>query len=200
MKDPRSICAAGGIYLANHRENEQNSAGASTARLFVGLELSGGARALLDAARREFAKLACGSLYPPELYHITLCFLGETPRRAIPHLAATLDRIPFAPFELHVDELGSFRDKAILWAGVRRCPELHRLQGAVRDQLEASGFPVEKGAYTPHITLGRKMRLPDELPELEPAAFPIDHITLFESTRKGGQLAYLPLHRSASKL
>ena len=173
-----------------------HAAMAGEARLFVGLELNDAARTALDAVRRELLKTASGSLSTPDLYHLTLCFLGETPRRAIAHLAATLDRVIFEPFELHFDELGSFREKAVLWAGVMPSPELHRLQGSVRDQLEKNGFPVEKGIYTPHITLGRKMRLPDELPDVPSASFAVNTITLFESARQGGRLQYLPIHRS----
>lgn len=166
-------------------------------RLFVGLELPGGVKSALSGVRRPLQCAVSGRLYDESLYHVTLCFLGETPPRALPHLAALMDRVRFTPFALTLSEIGTFRGGAVIWAGIQEpCPELHRLQGELRDRLREGGFPVEEGRYTPHITLGRQVKVVGELPVLPPVRFVVDHMTLFESARPAGSLAYLPLHRS----
>ena len=165
------------------------------ARLFIGIALSEAARAALDSVRRALPRSAGGRLYHPSLYHITLCFLGETPRRAIPHLCACMDRIAFEPFELTLGELGTFGNGAVLWAGLEQpCMELHRLQGALAAKLSENGFTFDKKAFKPHITMGRQMTLHGELPEPTPVTFTVKNMTLYESTRKGGALVYDPIY------
>ena len=167
----------------------------SEARLFIGVALSEAARAALDNVRRALPRSAGGRLYHPSLYHITLCFLGDTPRRAIPHLRACMDRLAFEPFELTLGELGTFGNGAVLWAGLEPpCVELHRLQGALAAKLTENGFAFDKKKFTPHITLGRQMKLRGELPEPSPVAFTVNNIVLYESARKGGALTYDPIH------
>ena len=72
--------------------------------------------------------------------------------------------------------------------------ELHRLQGALAEKLADNGFAFDKKAFTPHITLGRQMKLRGELPEPDPVAFTVKNMVLFESTRKGGALIYDPIY------
>ncbi|NLG24679.1 MAG: RNA 2',3'-cyclic phosphodiesterase [Clostridiales bacterium] len=169
------------------------------ARLFIGLELPGEVLAALAGVRRELQNAVSGRLVDPSLYHITLCFLGQTPRRALPHLAALIDRVAFEPLALRLSQIGAFRGGAVIWAGIEEpCPTLHRLQGALADRLREGGFPVERGRYIPHITLGRQVKVVGELPELPPAAFRVGRVTLFESGRPAGKLAYTPLYRSGT--
>jgi 2'-5' RNA ligase len=166
------------------------------ARLFIGIALSDAARSALETVRRALLRTAGGKLCHPSLYHITLCFLGDTPRRAIPHLCALMDRLAFEPFDLTLGELGAFRNGAVLWAGLESpCVALHRLQGDLAAKLTENGFPIEKAGFTPHITLGRQMtKLPNDLPEPNPVAFTVKNMVLYESKREGGALQYDPIY------
>lgn len=167
------------------------------ARLFVGLELSEAARAAMDAYRRKLASVVSGKLTPSSLYHLTLCFLGRTPREGIRELSGVFDRMDKQPFALALGKLGTFKKGSILWVGIEEpCLALYALQRSLSDALNASGFMVEPGAYVPHITLGRQIRRPDKLPDPPHAEFSVTHVTLFESTRMDGELAYVPLYRS----
>lgn len=168
-----------------------------SARLFIGLELNDEARRSLARAARALAQAAQGRLSGEALYHMTLCFLGDTPRPAIARVSALMDGAG-AAFSLTLSELGSFQGGRVVWAGVREpCEPLYRLQRTLSERLRAAGFPVEAGAFHPHITLGRQMRVSGPLPALDQATFPVDHVTLFESAREDGRLAYRPLYRAS---
>lgn len=170
---------------------------ADTARLFLGLELSDEARGALDSVRRALQESgAIGKFHAPALYHLTLCFLGNTPVASVPIIERLMDQIPAAPFSLALSSLGTFKNGSILWAGVNPCAALTEYQGKLAASLRQAGFPLEEGEYRPHITLGRQMKstVPDiAVPEIN---FPVQQATLFESTRVDGALAYIPLYRS----
>ncbi|MBR3503888.1 MAG: RNA 2',3'-cyclic phosphodiesterase [Clostridia bacterium] len=163
-------------------------------RLFFGLTLS-------DAARRAVARAASavqfdrGRLHPPENYHITLVFLGMTPAEAAPRLLRLGEAAMRKPFELVLaPEMGTFKDGTILWAGVEPSEPLFALQGRLAAMLRENGFPADDAPYRPHITLGRGMRLTAPPPPLEPTAFSVGAVTLFESLRLDGRLVYRPLN------
>jgi 2'-5' RNA ligase len=83
----------------------------------------------------------------------------------------------------------------VLWAGIEPpCVELHRMQGELTAKLAENGFAFDMKRFTPHITLGRQMKLPNELPEPEPVAFTVRNMVLYESSRKSGALIYDPIH------
>ncbi len=171
---------------------------AETARLFLGIELSGEARAALDGVRASYAEQGVqGKFHRPEMYHLTLCFLGSTPKDDIPRICRLMDAVPSAPFTLTLSAPGTFKNGSILWAGVRPCDALTDYQSRLAAALREAGFPLEEAEYRPHITLARQVRsaLPDlSVPEIP---FPVTHATLFESTRIDGVLSYIPLYRSA---
>ena len=171
---------------------------ADTARLFLGLELNDCARnALADVcAELEHQKLR-GKLHAPTLYHLTLCFLGNTPLHRISELQNLMSAIVCTPFSLTLSSLGTFKNGTILWAGVKECAELFEYQSCLAHSLRNAGFPIEEGEYRPHITLGRQVK--SEIPPISvpPVSFNIAHTTLFESTRIDGVLTYVPIYRSA---
>lgn len=168
-----------------------------TARLFIGLELSDEARRALSGVRCALEESGvAGKFHRPELYHLTLCLLGNTLTDSIPHLQRILDSVSAAPFTLTLSSLGSFKNGSILWAGVRESAELRSYQSRLAAALTGAGFPLEEGEYHPHITLARQVKTPfPDLPVPE-IPFRAAHATLFHSTRVDGVLTYLPIYRS----
>jgi len=167
---------------------------ADTARLFLGIELNGAARAALDGVRAAYIERGVqGKFHRPELYHLTLCFLGSTPTADIPRIVHLMDAIPVAPFTLTLSAPGTFKNGSILWAGVEPSDELTDFQKRLARALKDAGFPLEEDEYRPHITLARQVKtaLPDLL--IPAVSFPVTHATLFESTRVDGVLSYIPL-------
>ena len=60
--------------------------------------------------------------------------------------------------------------------------------------LTGMGFDDPEEPYTPHITVGRGMKLLSPAPEVTRAAFPVSRVTLYESLREDDRLVYRPLN------
>ena len=172
-----------------------------TPRLFfavpVGEEARAGARAAIDSLRRCGADVRWAE---PETMHLTLRFLGQTPKKALPGLeralaGATAGR---TAFEVVFDRLGSFNDRGlpkVVWAGVGPgAPELSSLAGALNAALKEEGFPDEDRPFRAHLTLGR-LRSPRggaflrrALAEAAPLSWrcPVERVILYKSELGGG--------------
>ncbi len=123
-----------------------------------------------------------------EKFHITLRFLGETSRAAIPEIvSAVRNRCKdFSPFNLKtagIDALIRRRYPETLTVVFADSEDsLFDLKDAIDSELETVGFEPEKRDFLPHITIGRskkKMKLP-ELPQFE-LEFTADRVCLMES-------------------
>lgn len=167
-----------------------------SARLFLGLELSDEARNALTDVRQRLEECGVqGKLYAAPLYHLTLCFLGNTPRSKIPLISSLMDSLDAEPFSLTLHGTGSFKG-SILWAGVQPSQSLMDYQASLAEALRNAGFPLEEGEYRPHITLGRQVKFPVPSVHVPEVSFQVRHATLFESTRIDNVLTYVPLYRS----
>ena len=95
----------------------------------------------------------------PERWHVTLAFLGEVedPRLLVPALAEVCAGQP--RLDLRLAGSGSFGRGGPVWVGVEgdRCG-LTALAGAVAQACRAAGVDVERRAYHPHLTVGRRGR------------------------------------------
>ena len=73
-------------------------------------------------------------------------------------------------------------------------------QAGLEAALRAAGFPLEDRPYVPHLTLGRKLVLPDGSDPAGPLEKPIAAHSpgprLFHSHREGERLRYTPLDPS----
>ncbi|MFP5390564.1 MAG: RNA 2',3'-cyclic phosphodiesterase [Gammaproteobacteria bacterium] len=126
-----------------------------TARLFLALWPDPAVRAGLIAWRDGFGWPRGATPVHDDKLHLTLHFIGDTPRERIPALREQL-RVPFQPFELG---LGT----ALVWprgiavlepdAIPAELLELHRVLG---ETLNAAGLPPEARPYKPHVTMARR--------------------------------------------
>jgi len=134
-------------------------------RLFVAVHLSPDASASLGAwADKLKPQASFRKWVHPQDYHITVQFLGDTPRERIPELTEGLSAAAaeHAPFTLGVHEAGVFGASVsprILWAGIRGDVDaLAKLQRSVVSRMETYGFVPEDRPYRPHITIARKFQ------------------------------------------
>jgi 2'-5' RNA ligase len=94
-------------------------------------------------------------------FHLTLKFLGQTERAALPGLAEALRDLAAraAPFALEFSGVGAFpneRRPQVIWLGVGAGSEaLTALAGAVEEACAALGWEREEKPYRAHLTLGR---------------------------------------------
>ena len=158
-------------------------------RLFAGLDLPAPQRALLTA----FATNLPGARWvPPENYHLTLRFIGATPRHVADEIDHALAALRQRRFELTLAGLGSFARAGRatqLWVGVERCEPLERLAGKIDTALTRLGLPAERRRFVPHVAIARL----DNVDESTAAGFiarhnlfaappmTVDHFVLFSS-------------------
>lgn len=159
-------------------EEEAEDQALSWWRLFVAVELPKRAVRVLDGMAKSMRAVSYGGVQrrrpsrgrvaydavrwtAPENMHITLKFLGDVHQDDVPILREELDDVAAesASFSLALGANGCFpgeRTPRALWTGLdgdlRRMSSLaSRLEGA----MVRCGFPEERRAFTPHVTVGR---------------------------------------------
>ena len=172
-------------------------------RLFIGIPLPDDIRRSLKTAAEALQKSARGNFSHPENLHITLQFLGEKSPEELEPIRRAMARAAEGKhaFPLSLSAPGRFErgSESIVWYGVdgetAALQQLYRDMGAA---LQAEGVSFDRGAYTPHITLARRVRAERPWPEVfagmaAQGVFRVEGMVLFESTRVDGRLTYVPL-------
>jgi RNA 2',3'-cyclic 3'-phosphodiesterase len=128
------------------------------ARLFVALDLPEEAREALTA----WQAAECGdpALRPvgPQALHLTLCFLGYHPERAIERIEeiVTDTRPRPVPLRFEAEPVPLPRARPRLFAIAAESPASIALQAELSDGLEVERFyKPEKREYWPHVTVAR---------------------------------------------
>lgn len=173
-------------------------------RLFIAIELPKSFKAELARLQKGLKEVSSGGRFvPTDNFHITLHFIGESDDLMSAAKAMHEAVRGVRPFTLHLGGLSSFErsDGSTVYTNV--LGELNEL-GVLYDSLESAmaeeGFARERKRFTPHITLARSAAIDElaqsELSALTPSAsVMVNAITLFESRRENGRMAYYPLHR-----
>jgi 2'-5' RNA ligase len=125
-------------------------------RLFVSLRPPPAAVADLRARRPRWPT-------PPERWHVTLAFLGELPGPDVVH-AQLGSRLAGRPgVDLRLEGCGSFGRNGPVWVGVGgELDALRELAGEVAAACRAAGVELERRAFRPHLTVGRRGHPPPE--------------------------------------
>lgn len=162
-------------------------------RLFVGLELP-------FTVRDRLADLAEGlpgaRWVAPELFHLTLRFIGEVAGRTADEIDAALEGVKAPAFRMALAGVGVFggADPHTLWAGVVANPALAGLAQRVETALRRAGVAPETRRFQPHVTLARLRGTPQEKLAayvmrhnlFGTEEFPVTGMTLF-SSHPGGE-------------
>lgn len=111
--------------------------------------------------------------------HLTLVFLGPATPEQRGCAEAAAGRLRIAPFDLVLDQTGSFPRARVLWCGISVCPSpLAELVTALRGELAGCGFVLDQRPYRAHATLARKSP-PREARLLDPPIpWPVDGFVL----------------------
>lgn len=143
---------------------------------------------------------------PPDLWHITLHFLGQMDGAMSARLRARMEawRPDVSAFQLRLQGMGAFpaaEEARVLWLGVATNQDLMDLQGGLRAELVAGGITPEEREFNPHLTLGRFRNLhhAGDLIALGGRKhfgdYAIRDVVLFESVLQGGIAKYSPVWR-----
>ena len=97
----------------------------------------------------------------PENVHLTLKFLGDVEYEQVPEICRAVDQAvkESAPFFFDLGNCGCFPAVGaarVLWVGILEGErEMVKLQQALENSLQPSGFPPEGRKFSPHLTLAR---------------------------------------------
>lgn len=157
----------------------------STARMFIGLDLSADAKINIDSWRQRHLHGLNDSPVPMENFHITLSFLGNVQRTQMPQLEQELEAIQGHFIETKTTELGCFQKAKILYLGTHLTPELSDLAEQCRKINRRLGLPQHHSKFVPHITIFRKHRMPFEFnQEVLTQTLKFSQFHLFESVSR----------------
>lgn len=167
-------------------------------RLFLGVPVTERVRRALSAQlqREEIP----GRAVPPENWHLTLRFLGDTDREARERLVQALgSRELGSRFAVGFGGLGAFpraARAAVLWVGVGQGADaLRALAARVEEAVRRAGFPADARPFTPHLTLSRirpardVRRLVERAPPLTQQML-VESVVLFRSQLGVGPARY----------
>ena len=141
----------------------------------------------------------------PSLIHVTLVFLGEQPPEKLALVnevgASAARESSSGTLKLgQPDVFGSKRAPRVLLATLDGdLDALNALQARLDAGLRTAGFALEERPFRPHVTLARRREsarggTPKGWPpSLQQSAFPMDHLTLFQSRLSPRGPSYIPL-------
>jgi len=130
-------------------------------RTFIGIPVRPG-RGLLSLRSELIASLSGEriSWVQPELFHVTLRFIGETSISTVEEIRTSLRngvQLPEAA-ELELEGVGSFgprKKPRVIWVGFQETGLFESLKREVDLALENCGILLEDHLFNPHLTLGR---------------------------------------------
>lgn len=180
-------------------------------RTFFAVEIDDASRRVAHAVAQRLAAAPRGDAVRwvrPESYHVTLRFLGATPREQIADLIAAAQNATraIAPFELRLGALAGLpaQGPRAIVLGVAPPEPIAALAAQVESAVVAVGFPADARAFRPHLTLGRIRERRGRAPLLDPALgatdaapFAVASFALFQSDLDAGGAKYTPLERIA---
>jgi 2'-5' RNA ligase len=156
------------------------------ARMFFALWPEPAAARALAQVGESLAELAGGKPQPVEKIHMTLAFLGSLTQDETGTAAMAAAPIKAREVRMTVDQVGSFRRSKVGWAAPSvLVPDLVALQADLAGRLRERGFRLEDRAFTPHITLVRKLGRPVPRAPMPPVEWRSRALTLVETTGDG---------------
>jgi len=143
-------------------KSEVKAPAADMLRLFVALDLTSEIKQAIAAYVQPLrARASAVAWARGENLHLTLKFLGDTPRGQMPALAAALQAActRFAPVHAVISGSGVFpqeKNPRVLWL---RCEAAHddlrRLAQEIDAVCSRFGYQPEPRPFVPHLTVGR---------------------------------------------
>ena len=178
-----------------------SGAHAAAERLFVAVPLT-------EQARQEIiARLPVlpGRLVPPQNWHFTLRFLGDTDPRLRDALVGELGKERLGPaFSICFGGLGAFpraKRARIVWLGVEEgAKKLISIAESVERVVRRAGFAPEERPFKPHLTLSRiepTRSVADVLTAQAPVSveMPVTELALVRSELGKGPAQYRTIER-----
>lgn len=176
-----------------------------------GLDQNDPLKILLGKMKRTLSQREAQARWtPPDLWHVTLLFLGALAERDLARAVSALDswqplRTPNLKLELA--GVGAFPEPhgaRVIWLGVHKSQELLIFRQGLVEHITAAGVVAPEADvrdFVPHLTLARLRNLQsvDDLVRLggrkEIGSYPLREVVLFESVLQGNIKKYVPISR-----
>jgi 2'-5' RNA ligase len=130
----------------------------------------------------------------PDNAHLTLAFIGDINKSAVPVLQAVGDGMPKSGFDVSFDSLGAWRASGVAWiAPAVLPPALQRLHSALAKALAEAGFALETRPFRPHVTLARRCLQPLPRARTAPIVWHADKLHLIGSELRADGPVYRDL-------
>ena len=151
------------------------------------------------ARRATLTAKACAGRAPRiDTLHLTLVFIGATPRERVGDLQDLMDSIDVPRFALRLDQCGWWRHSGIAWTGAHEPPEaLLVLQRALARGAERLGFSLDVRPYAPHLTLARNAVRSPPPAMSPPLEWSVESFVLVASELTPDGARYRVLHESS---
>ncbi len=185
------------------------TAAPAAGRLFLGVPLTEEVRRGLVAHFEQALgnRAIPGRRVPPENWHLTVRFLGDTPPETYERMLAAMGAASFGDsFVLTFGCLGAFprpKRARVLWLGAAEgAAELTALAAVVEQCVVRAGFESEKRRFSAHLTLSRLRpeqdvrALIDAVPPF-PMQLHVHEFVVYRSHLSPSGARYEPLHRFA---
>ncbi|MGI6215983.1 MAG: RNA 2',3'-cyclic phosphodiesterase [Coriobacteriales bacterium] len=174
-------------------------------RLYVAMELPEELRKILADLSSDLQRQIDGRFVDPSLYHVTLAYIGETPDEKVTNVAEIVRKacIGLSPTSASLLGLGRFGkpSNGILVARIDDNGTITNIGNSVRRALSENEISFDPKPIKPHVTLARKVDtrahrdILEKARQIDSPSATFDVVTLFQSTRVDGALAYLPQQR-----
>jgi 2'-5' RNA ligase len=146
-----------------------------------------------------------GTFTTKDNLHLTVNFIGETKRQKEVEEAMeqAVKKLQAGSFLLSIRGFGRFkrREGDIYWIGVAKENTLWKLQKELTRVLKETGFfDIDEMEYTPHLTLGRRVKTGEHFNEkqfeagISPLQMRVAKISLMKSERIEGKLVYTEIY------
>ena len=168
-------------------------------RLFIAINFPDEIKAAIAQVRDGIKKAALrGNFTLDANLHLTLVFLGECDPRQVQAVKSVMEETRFSSFPLMIETVGYFKRNGgnTWWIGLKENIPLADLQSDLSGRLQQKGFLIESRKYTPHVTIGREVKLPAGFvhPEAPQVSFDVTSIELMKSEHINGKLTYTPIY------
>ena len=143
-----------------------------------------------------------GNFVSKEHMHLTLEFLGEIPEERVVDIKEAMKELNMSPFSFSLSQLGLFnrREGDIYWLGITENKELSDVQKTLHNLLKEKEFKLEEREYTPHLTIGRKVKMenvfnPEDFKQaINQILISVGSIDLMKSENINGKLTYTKIY------
>lgn len=174
-------------------------------RVFVALNIPDKMKDNLERSASQFKEMSTGGSFTPKSnYHLTLHFLGNVDSRNLIYVQSAMDAIKLLPApKLAISQFAILRASNAVCARFNKNAALAAIHDALADNLEKSGFTVERRAYRPHVTVIRKYSFKLPFSEVTKSVdvynkpFDAPEVVLYESVFTPEGVTYNPLYKVA---